>query len=297
MFVFLTLLNEVFKTYFDSLKRDLGEEGFKMVLIIALNAWAGLFIIAWLLFTGNFQMPNDYLFYLLWIGLAILTEISFALLLLGMLNTTFFASNSLGNLSFAITAVYAAIFLGERYNWFQVVAIVFGVIGSFLFFKKTPSALYVKNNKGVLLIFFSLLLTPLEYILYKAASEHVNSYHQFLTGRLAMDFLCYTLFFLTVTIFWYRKNPFPQVRTYLSSGKGIFYIAGHTATELLESWLIYKIPISLFTILGTLSIPVSYFIGKSKYKEVWDRRYVLGALLITVGVILFVMKAQHLPDL
>jgi drug/metabolite transporter (DMT)-like permease len=296
MFVLLAIVNDIFKTYFDSLKRDLGESGFKMVLIIALNAWAGGLLIFWLLLTHNFQMPADPQFYFLWFGLTLLTEISYTLLLIGMLNTTFFAASSFANIGFAITAIYAWLILHERYNLIQILALIIIVAGSLLFFKKGVSKKLFTDNKGIFLIFFSLLLTPLEYILYKAATLHATSYHQFLTGRLTMDWFFYTLFFVIITIFWYRKNPLPQIRSFLSSPGGIVYVAGHTATELLESWLIFKIPISLFTILGTISIPTAYFVGRKKYKEPLNWRYVAGAILVALGVILFVLKSNHLVD-
>lgn len=260
-----------------------------MVLIIALNAWAGGLIILWLLFSGKFQMPSDPLFYVLWFGLTILTEISYTLVLVGMLNTTFFSATSLGNIGFVVTAVYAALFLGERYALIQIGAIIITAIGALFFFTKSVSKKLFSQNKGSFLILFSLFLTPFEYIFYKAATLHASSYHQFLTGRLTMDFTFYTLFFILVSTFWYRKNPIPQIRSYVSSSKGIAYLAGHTATELLESLLIYKIPISLFTILGTLSIPTAYFVSRKKYKEPLNWRHVFGAMLIIAGVILFLL--------
>jgi len=290
MFVALAIINNIFHTYLDSFKRDLGEAGFNMVLILALNAWAGGLILFWLLFRGQFQMPTDPMFYALWFGLTFLTEISFTLMLLGMLNTTFFAASSIANISFVMTALYAALFLHERYTWIQIVAIIMAGIGTLLFFKTNVSQRYFSDNKGLLLILFSLLLTPLEYVLYKAATLHASSYHQFLTGRLTMDLFFYTLFFVLVTGLWFRENPWPKVVSFFRNRKGPAYLVGHTATELLESWLIYKIPISLLTMLATLSVPTSYFVGRKKYQEQRDLRHVVGALLIIIGVIGFLIE-------
>ncbi len=290
MFVFLALVNDIFKTYLDSLKRDLGEAGFKMVLILAINAWAGGLVILWLILRGQFQMPIDPFFYLLWFGLTLLTEISFTLMLAGMLNTTFFAATSLGNISFVMTTIYAAIFLKEKYTLLQFAAIIIAAVGMLLFFKGGFTRKLFRENKGVFLVLFSLLLTPLEYILYKAATLHASSYHQFLTGRLTMDLFFYTLFFVAITVVWYRKNPLPEIKSFIFSRSGSGYVLGHTLTELLESWLIFKIPISLFTMLGTLSIPTAYFIGRKKYKELLDWQHLSGAVLIALGVILFLIK-------
>jgi len=250
-----------------------------MVLILVLNAWAGALILLYLLASHQFQMPSDPTFYLLWFGLSLLTEISYTLVLAGMLNTTFFAATSLFNIEFVFTALFAAIFLGERENPIKIAAIIITACGALLFFKKGISKKIFSENKGFFLIILSLFFTPVEYVLYKAASLHVSSYHQFLTGRLTMDFTFYTLFFILITAFWYRRNPIPHIRSYMFSRTGVAYIGGHTVTELLESWLIYKIPISLFTILGTLSIPTAYFVGKAKYEESFNWRHILGSTL------------------
>lgn len=166
MFVFLAIVNEVLKNFFDSLKKDLGGKGFEMALIIALNAWAGALLLFWLLATGQFQMPIDPLFYAYWLVLTFLTEISFALFLRGMLKTTFFAATSLSNISFVMTALYATFLLHEHYTLLQMAAIFLAGIGTVLFFKKSSSKNHFSENKGLWLILFSLVLTPLEYIFY-----------------------------------------------------------------------------------------------------------------------------------
>lgn len=296
MFIAFALINEIFKTYLESLKRDLGEVGFRMILMIALNSWVGLCILAWLFLTNHFEMPVDPWFYVLWFGLAVLTEMSFAIFLLGMLNTTFFVASSLGNISFAITALYAGLFLHESYSPIQVGAILITAAGTLLFFKRGAYKKLFTENKGVLLILFSLVMTPLEYVFYKSATLHANSYYQFLTGRLAMDFVLYTLFFVAMSLFWYRKNPLPQIRAFVSSNTGKVYVGGHAATELLESWLIYYIPISLFTMLGTLSIPIAYLVGQKKYREPPNVRHIVGAVLVALGIVLFLIERRPMMD-
>ena len=291
MFIFLTLLNDVFKTYLDSIKRDLGEKGFTMIFMLALLSWAGIVIILWLLVRGEFQMPTDPLFYACWFGLAFLTEMSFTLFLLGLLNTTFFAASSFGNISFVITAICAALLLGERYTLIQIGAIAMTAIGALVLLKRKVANNAVKWDKGLLLVLSSLLMTPVEFLLYKSATLYAGSYHQFLTGRLAMDTVFYTFFALIVSLLWSRKNPLPRIVSFTSSGLGIAFLFGTMAAELLESWIIFNIPISLFTMLGTLSIPAAYFIGRNKYNELYTWQHILGAALIVLGVILFAVRS------
>ncbi len=288
MLVFVTILNNIFKTYLEALKRDLGKEGFKMILMLAVLSWMGIFLIVALVSLGEFQMPIDPLFYIYWLSLVFLTEISFTLFLLGMLDTTFFIASSLGNISFAITAVYAGFLLNETYATIQVEAIIIALVGSSLFFKKDDFKKLFIGNKGIFLILFSLLITPLEYVLYKSATLHSGSYHQFLTGRLTMDLVFFTLFFAITSFLFSKQNSISKISSFVSSRNALPFLVGMTCAELLESWLIFRIPISLFSILGTLSIPAAYFIGKKKYKESRDWYHILGATLIVLGVVLFV---------
>lgn len=262
--------------------------------MLALLSWTGVLIIMWLLARGEFQLPTDPLFYACWFGLTLLTEISFALFLLGLLSTTFFAASSFANINFVITAICAALILGERYALLQIGAIVMTTIGALALLKRkitNNTGCPVNWDRGLLLVSFSLLITPAEYILYKSATLHTSSYHQFLSGRLAMDAVFYTFFAAIGSVFWYRKNPLPRIGSFISAGPGIAFLFGTTVAELLESWIIFNIPISLFTMLGTLSIPAAYFIGRNKYNELHGWHHICGAALIAMGVILFAMRS------
>lgn len=296
MFVIITILNDIFKTYLESFKKDAGQEGFQMITIIAVSSWVGLLIACVMALLGQFKLPSDPLFYVLWLTLTLLTVISFTLFLSGMMKSTFFVANSFTNASFIITAVYAAFFLGERCNTFQIAAVAVAGIGTLFFFEGGISKKVVKENKGLFLILFSFLFTPFEYIIYKSATLHTHSYNEFLTGRLIVDFIGFNFFFVIVSVFWYRSAPFRRARKLLSSSAGMRFVLGSSLAELLESFLIFKIPISLFTILGTLSIPTAYFVGAKKYHEPYQWRYIIGAVLVAVGIILFVIKSSHLSD-
>jgi len=290
MFSFLTFLKAIVSQYLDSLQRDLGQVGFNMVLIIEMLSLAGIVIVPGLIFAGQFQMPTDGMFYAHWFGVTLVAEITLTLTLLGLLNTSFFAASGFRNLGFAVTAVYAVLFLGEKYTTVQIVAVVIAVAGSLMFFNKGMTKSYFQANKGLFLILFSLLLHPLSAIFYKAATRHTSSYAQFLSGRLVMDLVFYSLFFVVIYAVWYRKSPWPAVAKFINSRTGLYFTVGSTVMNLLGSWLIFKIPISTFTVLSTVSIPTAYFIGRQKYKELFNWRHLCGATLIVLGVILFLVK-------
>ncbi len=284
----LVVFNSVVQTYLQSLKRDLATNGFEAIILNASISWVGAPVILLALYLlGTLDLPDEPLFYILWVGVATITVVKFTFFVIGLQRSVFLAANTFAGLQFAMIALYAVIFLNETITGIQAVALAIAFLGALLFFRwRQP-----EHNMGILLILFSILLAPLGSIFYKAASLHTNSYHQFLTGRLTMDIICYSSFLLLMFIFWYRRNPLPRIRAFLSTKQGFIYTAGWATTNLIDSWLIFSLPISLYAMLDTVSIPASYLIGRAKYKERISVRFGIGAVLIIVAIILFAFNA------
>jgi drug/metabolite transporter (DMT)-like permease len=287
MFSIITLLNKIGQTYLQSLKKDLAKSGFESIVIVTSISWIGVIILFGLLVMGKFSMPTDPLFYVFWLGLLLVATIQFILFLSGLIKTGFFVANSVNYISFVVTIAYAVLFLHESITTTQGVAVVIALIGATLFFSWRRSAITKSNNQGLFLILFSLFISPLSVIFYKAAISHTSSYTQFLTGRLVMDALYYTSFLFILFVMWYRQNPFPIIKTFVSSKTGLIFMIGSAALNLIDSWLIYKLSVINFTILGTVSIVASYVIGRVKYKEQVSWRFIIGGAFIIFGVIFF----------
>lgn len=291
MLSILTLLNKAAQTYLQSVKKDLTKTGFESIILIASISWIGILILFGLIISGQFSLPMDPFFYVFWLALALVTTIQFILFVSGLIKTNFFAANSVAQISFVITIVYAVLFLHEPITLIQGIATTIALVGAMLFIKWRRDKIATdSNNQGLLLILFSLFISPLGVIFYKAAVNHTSSYSQFLTGRLIMDALYYTLFMLVLFLVWYRKNPLPVISSYISSRAGLTFMIGSAALNLLDSWLIYKLSVINFTILGTITIVASYIIGRLKYKEKTSLRFAIGGILIMLGVILFVFR-------
>ncbi len=284
----LTLLNTVVLTYVQSLKKDLSKEGFEVTLLIASIAWFDVIFLIGIYALGWFNMPSDPAFYLFWSALTLLYTVQFTFFIIGLKHSIFLAANSLPNLGFVVTTLYAVIFLNEHLSTMQICAIGLALVGSLFFFDWKPETTEnLKHNKGLLIIFFSLALTPLINILYKSATLHTDAFHQFLTGRLMMDFIFYSLIFIVLFLVWYKKNPWPQVVSFFHSRKGWTYMVSLSLVSMLDSWLIFLMPISLFTMLRTVSIPAGYVVGSIKYQEKIQARYVIGGIMIIAAVIFF----------
>jgi|ERR1051326_1092660 drug/metabolite transporter (DMT)-like permease len=288
MLSILTLINAVFESYISSLKKDLAQSGFEVILLIVAIPWFGLLFLAVLAATGQFQLPTDSWFYIFWLGVAVTYCVQFTFFVIGLKQTLFLSANIFSKLGFIVTALYAVVLLHESIHVLQAVAIVIALLGSLLFFEwniKLKTA--PRQNLGLLSVLFSVVLSPLSGIFQKSATLHTSSYHQFLTGRIVMDTVYYSIFFLLLFAFWYKIRPLPKVTALATSGVGLSYIIITTTNSLFASWLIYKMPISTFVLLSTIGIPAGYVIGKIKYREQIESRYVFGGILIAVAIVLF----------
>jgi len=290
--------NDLFNTYLGSLKRDLSKDGFETILLILSIALVGspIFMIV-LAVTGQFVMPTDPYFYLLWFGLTLLTVIQFSFFISGLVKAKFLAANTFANLAFVVTTFYAMIFLRESVGPLQAMAVGMAAIGALFFFDWKALSQVGKpgadtsSNAGLFMILFSLFLSPFGSILYKAATLHAATYAQFLTGRLTMDLGYYLLFFFIIFAFWHKKSPLPRMFSFVSTWPGVIFMVGSALANLLDSYLTYKLPLPLLTIIGTIAIPAGYFVGHIKYKEKIEARYVWGAAFIMLAVVLFVRAA------
>lgn len=290
MLSLVTLVNSIFSTYLDSLKRDLSKDGFAIiVLILAISLLGSPLVVLALLFLGKFQMPVDPRFYLIWFGVTGLAVIQYAFFIIGMVKTRFLAAETFSSLSFATTIIYAVLLLHETLDPLQTLAVVISFVGAAFFFNwRSFSKMETSSNAGLFMVLFSIFLAPLGSILYKSATFHTTSYHQFLSGRVVMDLTYYSIFFLLLFVFWYKKNPFPQMMSFASSAPGAIFTVGEVAVNLVGSYLFFKMPVPFLTILGVISIPTGYAIGHIKYKERIGVPYIVGGILIVLALILFV---------
>jgi len=292
MLPLVAVANSIINTYLDSLKRDLSNDGFEtIILILSIALISSPVFLLVLLGLGKFHMPVDPTFYLLWFGLTLLTVVEFIMYIWGLTRTRFLAANTFQSLAFVMTTLYAVLILRESIVTLQIVAVAIGLLGAILFFdwkSLLNSRSGESNNSGLLMVLLSIFLLPFGSIMYKSAALHTSSYEEFLTGRLVMDFVYYSIFFGGLFIFWYKKNPFPKLASFVSSWTGGVFMIGSALVELVGSYLFFKLPVPLLTILGTISIPSGYFIGHIKYKEHINARYIFGAILIVIAVIVFV---------
>lgn len=292
MLPLLTLFNSGLKTYYQSLKKDLSRAGFDPTLLVVSISWASLIMLGGLWLWGDFELPTDPFFYLYWLFVTLIATTAYIFFVSGIYNAKFVAANSFSHLGFIMTAIYAALILHEKLNITQIFAIFVVLLGILLFFEWKPiTKIQLLENRGLLLIVFSILINPISLIFYKLAIAHTSSYHQFLTGRFMMDFVYDSLFFFLFVYFIRKQNPLSQASRFFSSTTALLFMFGMALSNTLDSWLIYKLPASTFVLLETISLPLGYLIAKVKYKEEIKPQYVIGGVLIIGAVFLFVLKS------
>lgn len=292
MFSLLAISLYIFKTYFESLKRDLVQIGYKKLSIICIINFVGHpILLAVLIVLGKFRLPSDPLFYLFWFGVVVIALVQFVIYLKGLSQAKFFAANTLYNLQFIVATLYAVLLLREIITTKQIIALFLATVGAVILLFPARTKNRFKWDKGLILVFVALLIYPLGVIFYKISSQHASTYSIFLSGRLIMDLVYYSLFYFGVFKFWHKTNPIPELKSILLLPKGLVYVIGLNIATLVESWLIFVMPISWLVVLGTIAIPTGYFLDKIKYKEKVSSRAILAALIIITAIIIFALSS------
>lgn len=291
MFTLLALLTKSAQTYTRSLQKDLVGQGYNSILVISSISWVGVLILLALVLLGKFQLPTSPTFYVYWFILVFIVTIQFYFYSKGLANSQFYSANSISHISFVITIFYAVLFLKESISPAGIVAIVIAVIGSLLLFKWQGRAKNAfKQNMGLIFIIFALLISPASTVLLKSAVLQTNSFSQYLTGRLVLDLIYYSAFLCVLYVFWYRRKPGKSIKEFFKSKQGLIFMFGTAVANLVDSLLIYRLPVVTLTILGTVGIVAGYVIGRVKYKEPIYFREALGGALIVLSIIIFALQ-------
>lgn len=274
--------------YFELLKRELAKKKFASLTLLHGPNLIGhpIFIIA-LLALGLFQLPRDPEFFLWWAGLVALSAIELTLVLRGLLRSSFFAVQALARVEFAVTAVLGVILLGERIDTLQAIALLLATASALIFLWPKYEGGSIIWDRGLLLTLLAIFLTSFGSILYKYSSELTASYSEFLTGRIIGDLAAWTLIWLGSLYFLGRK-PLKELWSCWSLLPGKLFLLGSAALNLVDSWLVFALPISTVAMLSTLAIPASYFIGQRADREPWNPRQIVSGLLILIALLLFV---------
>ncbi len=148
MLLVFVLANTVVKTYFQSVKRDMSNKGFEVVLITAAISWVGILILVGTAIFGKFHIPTDPYFFYFWFGLSFITTVQLALSITGLTSSKFLAANSFSHLGFLVNTIYAVLFLSERLAGNQIFALIMAFSGA-LFFLKSKVQKVLLRIKGL----------------------------------------------------------------------------------------------------------------------------------------------------
>ncbi|MGV8150622.1 MAG: hypothetical protein ACP5NV_02740 [Candidatus Woesearchaeota archaeon] len=283
------MLVNILNPYWNTLRKDLAQKGISFITIVnSSNIFCHPVGIAIMLSFGIFSMPQNPNFYLFWIVMIIVSSISSIFSILGLLETKFFINQVVGKLGFATSAIFAFLILGEELDALKTISILFGIVGiAFFVWKKDMR--HFSIDKGLIFIIISTILGGLAAVFYKLAAFSTPDYISFLTGRFVGDLIGWTMVWL-ISLIILKRSPTNELSNYIKEKSGKILILGAGIITLLESWLIYKLPISLLAVLGTLSFPSSYFFSHIKYREKITARMWIGTFCILISVIIFIIS-------
>lgn len=290
MLALLTILNKASGPYWNTLKKQLAQEKVQpLTITVAPSLVAHPISILVLILLGMFALPTQGAFYLFWFGMIIISAIVSIFTILGLLETKFFTTQVIGSLGFVSSSIFAAIFLKENLNSWTILSILLAVMGVILFsWKKHDHSINLfAFDRGMVFTIIAVLLSGLATVLYKFATFHVSGYAQLFTGRFVGDLIGWTTVWLIVLLV-VKKNPARDLKLMLEKSHGWVFIIGTTVTTFIDAWLIYSLPVTTISILGTIAFPIMYFISYFKYKEKITPFMWLGTLCIVSSIIIFI---------
>ena len=288
--IFLAVLNNLLAPYWDTYKKYLSKKGFASLTVISspnlIEHSVGIIV---LLSLGLFVLPIDPRFYFYWFLMVIISAVELTLNIWGLVKSSFFGVRVIGSLSFVVSSISAVFFIGEHLGYMQYLAILIAVIGVALFtWPKNQSVSFENVDKGILFVFISVILSGVSLIPYKMATFYTPSYTTFLTGRIVGDLIAWNLVWL-ISLFWMKRSPLSELKRLVYTKEALILIVGASGANLLGSWLVYKMPVTELSILGTLGIITAYFINSYKYKSRLTMRMWAGTIciLFSIGTFFF----------
>jgi drug/metabolite transporter (DMT)-like permease len=291
MLIFLAAFNSLLSPYWDTYKKYLSKKGFASLTIICspnlVEHSMGIII---LLSLGLFVLPADPHFYFYWFIMVIISAVELTLNLRGLVKSNFFGVRVVGSLSFVVSSIAAVFFIREHVSLLQYGAIGIAIMGVALFTWPKGQGMSFKNmDKGIVFVVISVILSGISLIPYKMATFYTPDYSTFLTGRIVGDLVAWNLVWLA-SLLWVRRSPIIELKNLVSTKEALTLIAGASGANLLMSWLIYEMPVTDLSILGTLGIVTSYFLSSYKYGDHLTGRMYAGTICILASIGLFFIK-------
>ncbi len=289
MLIFLAIINRILSPYWVTLRKSLAQKQIAALTITYIPILVGHPIgIVVLYFLDLIVFPKDWLFYVYWFAMIAIAAIVSILVINGLLKTKFVAVQIIGSLGFVTSSFFSFLLLGENISGIQILAIFVAVVGVVVFSWPKNKSGSILLDRGIILVVIAVILNGLGSVFYKMAARYSLNYFSFLTGRFTGDLIGWTIAWI-FGIFFFSKNGANDLTRCIKNKNGLILILGMSAATLLDSWLIYKLPVSTLALLGTLTFPATFFISYFKYNELVSRQMWFGSLLIIGSVVLYLL--------
>lgn len=296
MLIFLSIIDNLLKPYWDTLRKKLAlDDVAPLTITHAPNLVGHPLGIIILLVSGLYLWPQNPKFFLFWFILIGISALSSILNIWALTKTKFFGVQIIGRLGFVATTIFAVLILGEQLNGLKIFALLLAIVGVIIF-AWPKNVKHYKLDYGIWFAIIAVILGGLASVFYKMATFCTPNYATFLTGRFVVDLVGWTMVWL-LSLIVIKRNPITELKNCFYNRSGQLMVVGFTLITLLDSWLIYKLPISLLAILSTLVFPASYFFSRFKFKEKITLQMWLGTILIIISVIFFIISNHYVVRL
>ena len=282
----LAALNSSAELFITTLKRDLTKKKVHPLITTSISNVVGHpLILIVLLALWQFVLPGDPRFYISFSLLVFFAMMWFYFTLIGYARSMFSAATFVHATGVMFTVLGGVVFLGERLSWMQSICVIVTIVWvSVLSLPKK-----VRVDRGILFVLLGTLFGSIGTLFYRLSATLVPEYHVFLSGRLVVDagLLSVLLFVLFRK---YHGSVSGGWKHFFSHKNAKEYVIMTVIRSLITSYLIFQLPATTMSMIGTLTLPFSFLLGRMKYREKPKWEVWIGSTLIFIGILVFILS-------
>ncbi len=289
------LLNNSLEVLLSSYKKDFTMAGVHPWIPTTFPHLIGHPILLLIIFAFfSVSLPISLEFYISFIIVILLSLIGFYFLLKGYSKSSFSACTAISSINVILVSLGGVFFLGENLDFIQWILIFSGFIGLLIITYPTRCELgKIHFDSGILLVLIGITFLSIGSLFYRYSATLVPDFSTFLGGRLVTDFFIHIIVLLLVLPLITKKSIKLNFIGFLEQKNSKRFLFLTYFRSLASSFLVFVLPASTLGILGTIAIPLSFILGKIKYKEESIYRIYTGTLIIFISIIFFIVRYSY----
>lgn len=242
-----------------------------------------IFLLA-LIISNKFSLPtNPGFYYVFTWGCGLYLLFSY-LTYFGLSKSHFGLSNTIIATAVIWQSICAVIYLDETFTTIQWLCFIAVALLTFDLNFKNKSLGF---DRGLLLVFLGVICSAILVTNYKYSSTLTNTYWEFLSGRVVVDFIFYATALAIYFLVNFKKQPTQSLKVLFNSRIGLIYVLIQSINTTAGSVFYFYLPASQIALITTLVTPLSFLLSRFKYHEPISREVIFKSFLIIIFIGLF----------